>query len=685
MMSVQEQIQAEEERRRRAAAQQAPPAPVTATGLGKAAATGLRSGTEAIPATGGDVPSLAGRGAGWAAGKVGLDPEAAKESVETTVKGLISPGTLITKALQMAGAISPETAARITSVQAPTSADVANVTDPAVSAISPTAQEVTRHVPQNPAEEYTSTVTSLAPAALAPGSIWSRLARVLGGGTAIEGAGQATRALAPEYEDAARIVAGLLAGGTQALAEGRSAAATRGALERVGTTPEAVARVKELLAAQGMTSEDIASKMRDLGGEAMPIDIEGGTNFRQEAQKIQAAGGEGRGIIDPLLRAREAGKNRRLMENVTSAVGPEVQRQDVLAALKDRAQALSPKYDEAHAQQVKPVETQGIIDAIDSEMASTKAKGKLGVLQDIRDSLNLKDSGELDPSSEGLHSARKAIDEQLYDRDGNVRKDLAPEVAGTLKHYRKQIDAALGEANPALKEVDVQRAQIGDEERAFKQGGKLYRTDDKALSPVEFERTYNKMSPGEQARLLDGVNRETWKQLGISSNNLVQLKSVLKGDGKWNHQKLATVVGEEKASALMQALERETAFNESYNKIVQGSKTAETLPEGQQRPSFGKAVVNAGPDVIASSVVGGPYAGGAVAGSHLKRYLTELMSSRGSKPNDAALARMLSTTRPDEIANMMKVANDTRGPVVPQALLTALMARRQDLEERKDQ
>lgn len=683
MTPEQERAQAEAELAAVEAKLQQPQAPVTAAGLGKAAATGLRSGTEAIPATGGDVPSLIGRGAGWAAGKVGLDPEAAKESTETTVKGLISPGTIITKALQMAGVISPETAATITSVQAPTSQDVAKVTDPAVSAISPTAQEVTRHIPKNTAEEYTQTISSLAPAALAPGSFWARLARVLGGGTAIEGAGQATRALAPEYEDAARVVAGLLAGGTQALVEGRSAAATRGALERVGTTPEAVARVKELLAAQGMTPDDIANKMREFGGEAMPLDT--GPNLRQEAQQIQAAGGQGRGVIDPLLRAREAGKNRRLMENVTSTVGPEVQRQDVLAGLKDRAQALSPEYDAAHAQQVKPVETQSIADDLESEMAKAKGKGKLGVLKSIRDSLNLKDSGELDPSSEGLHEARKAIDEQLYDNKGNVREDLAPEVAGTLKHYRKQIDDALGGANPAIKEVDTQYAQIGKEGRAYKQGEKLYRTDDKALSPVEFERTYNTMSPGEQARLLDGVNRETWKQLGISSNNLVQLKSVLKGDGKWNHQKLSTVIGEEKASALMQALEREATFNESYNKIVQGSKTAETQTGQQERPGFFKSAVNAAPDVVATSMVGGPYAGTLAATSHLKRYLVDLMTSRGTKPNDAALARMLSTTRPDEIANLMKVAGDTRGPVVPQALLTALMARRQDVEERKDQ
>lgn len=668
------------------------PAPVTATGLGKAALTGTRSGIEALPAAATDIADIAGRGAGWAADKVGVDGKSFGEGVTGVVQGALNPGAKIVRIMQATGIIDDAKAAQLLSVYAPGSTDIRGATDATVSAlpeaVSKPVTDITRHVPQNTAEAYTDTTASFLPSMLVPGSAVAKIARPFVAGGAVETAGQAAHQLAPEYEEATRIVAGLLVGGADALVSGRSSGATRSALERVGSSPEAMAKVKDMLTAQGMSPEDVASRMRDLGLGSMPMDVS--PNFRQEGQRIQAAGGEGRSIIDPLLRQREAGKNARLEGDVTGAVGPEVQRVDVLAGLKDRATEQGAQYKAAHQGQTQPVETAPIIDEIDSEIASTKAKGKLGVLKSIRDSLHLKDSGEIDPSSEGLHGARKAIDEQLYDVNGNVRTDLSPEVAGTLKHYRQQIDAALGEANPQIKGVDTGFKQIKDEGRAFRTGERLYRTDEKALSPVEFKRTYDVMEQGAKDRLLEGVNRETWKQIGISANDLVQLKSILKGSGKWNHQKLATVIGEDKTAALMQALEREATFNETYNKVVQGSKTAESTPPASTRPSALAAAGKALPEMAGASYVGGPAAAGGVALSHLKRYLSELMASRGGgvTPENGPMARMLTSTRPDDLAQAMKIFENKSaapGDISQRAVLDALLARRQDVEGTKGQ
>ncbi len=70
-----------------------------------------------------------------------------------------------------------------------------------------------------------------------------RAARVAIPTAATETAGQVTRQLAPEYEDAARLVAGILSGGGQALAEGGLRLSS--GLKKLDTTPGGMSRVKQ--------------------------------------------------------------------------------------------------------------------------------------------------------------------------------------------------------------------------------------------------------------------------------------------------------------------------------------------------------------------------------------------------------------------------------------------------------
>ena len=129
----------------------------------EAGASGLRSGIEGMIGMGGDLPALAGKGAGWVAGKLGAGEDLQSSlaaNVETTTAG---PGRILLKALQLAGVITPEQAASAQAVMQPTSTDVASVTDPLVSAVSPEAQAATRMQPGNAAERMAFTGGSLLP------------------------------------------------------------------------------------------------------------------------------------------------------------------------------------------------------------------------------------------------------------------------------------------------------------------------------------------------------------------------------------------------------------------------------------------------------------------------------------------------------------------------------------------
>jgi hypothetical protein len=527
------------------------------------------------------------------------------------------------------------------------------------------------------------TVGQFAGTAFLPGGAMSRVARPFVAAAGTEAAGAA---VPEEYENVARLVAGMVLGG--GIARGERSFRERSALRIIGTTPAAANRVKQLLIDQGMTAEEATARMRALGPEATLMDV--GPITRQEAQQIHATPGPGRGVIDPMLRERERGANRRLETDVTTAVGPELQRTDILQALKDRAAALSPEYKAAHAAQEKPVETQGIVDAIDSDLAVVKSPETANALKRIRKSLHLPDGKkdpqtgevtyELDPSSEGLHEARKAIDNVLYDSQGRPR-DVGADTARRLNDYRRQIDEALGEAGP-IKEVDVKRAQIGKEERAFTRGEEIYETPRGSPSTVEFQRTWDAMTPGERGHVLSGVNVETWRQLNISANDRVKLQTLLKGEGKLTQQRLASVVGEDKAQALMDALGREKTFQETYNKVVQGSKTGETVSR-KGGGGIVQAAAQALPEVAAVGAAGGPWAALASAGSNARRIGWDILSHRAATGRDAEVAKLLITQRPDDIARAMQIMQE-RGSVLPPAIVTALLARQQDTARRKE-
>jgi hypothetical protein len=281
---------------------------------------------------------------------------------------------------------------------------------------------------------------------------------------------------------------------------------------------------------------------------------------------------------------------------------------------------------------------------------------------------------QLDPSSEGLHAARKAIDNELYDARGRPKQTLGREEAGTLRHFRQRIDQALSQVGP-IKAVDADFAQIGKEQRAFDTGRQTLRAGDDALSPVEFSETWDSMSPGEREHVLSGINTDVWRKLGTSANDLVKLREILKGEGKWNSEKLATVIGPEKTDALWHAIERESTFRDTYQKVVQGSKTAESGGGAtQRRPGLRGALT----DIAIGYGVGG--AGGATgaAASHIRRFLSDL-ASPGAGPGDAGLARLLTSEDPEAIARAIEIVKQQRS-AAPQGMLSALLARKAQVD-----
>jgi hypothetical protein len=165
--------------------------PMTLGGAAAATATGLRGAIEGIPGAIGDIPEMAGRAMGWALPTApGENRADVIERVGELARQTATPLSTIVTALQRAGIIGGDTAETTRSIVAPTSKDVASVTDPAVEAVSPAAQKFTRHVAGNPLEKGMETLGGMLPAAASSGSALQRIARVLfpTAGTEIGGA-----------------------------------------------------------------------------------------------------------------------------------------------------------------------------------------------------------------------------------------------------------------------------------------------------------------------------------------------------------------------------------------------------------------------------------------------------------------------------------------------------------------
>jgi hypothetical protein len=611
-----------------------------------------------------------------------------------------------------------------------TSPEVTAAADDAVKAVLPqggvdAVKDITQHEPQGLPEEIAQTAGEFAPALVSPGGPGKIVEGLLPKAApaavkaatkaatnlaapvaATEGAGQATRAIAPEYEDAVRLVVGFASGAGSLKGGGKPNFMTRRALNKIsGAGPEAAQAVVEKLVASGMTSEQAAARMKELGVDATPMDVN--TSLRQEGQQAMVRGGEGRVILDDKLRDREVQANKRLQPDIRANVGPEVDRLGTLQVLKDRAAEVGGKYDAAHAAQTAPGDLGPLDSKIGTLMKETKDNELLGKLSQLRDKLRgekppapakqtfyppkpqaAAQAAPLETGSGPMHEIRKAIDSMLYDHQGKPR-DLGGNTGRVLKDLRKDLDTEIGNANPDVKALDEQFSQVKKEETAFKTGEELLDKDRSTLSPDEFQRTYDAMTPGEQTHIRKGMTREIDRLTGVNINDRVKLKNLIAGDdpASWNFGKIKTVIGEDGANKLMKALEREATFSETYQKVVQGSKTAESLPpRGNGKRTIGRAAVDAAPEVIASGVIS-PAAGASVAVSHLRSFIRERLAGSGtdgmSPEVNAQVARLLSSNRGDDLVELARLlqrgGNPTSGNVV-----RALQGRQEDVSTRKE-
>lgn len=529
-----------------------------------------------------------------------------------------------------------------------------------------------KYQPQTPEEQLVSTGIQFLPALYGGGGplATKMLTRVAGPMAATEGAGEIAHNVAPDLEPAVRLLAGVLTAG-RPLAPTRELAAAADALN---VSQGGVRALADMLRKTGMPEAELRAKLGELGVDANLMDANPGV--LQAGQQIYSKGGVGRDVLAETLTARDRQGAGDTQVSLRRNLGPEVNETATLDALQQRLSDLGEQQRQAaRSGQTQPADVSSIVQEIDTRLATEKSPEVRRALEQMRDQLHIKKTAPTQPdvtetASEPILSTRQAIDESLYDASGQLKAGIGRKEKQARLDVRSKINEQLDVANPTLRAKDAEIEAAAKEKQAYGTGrDDVISKGGKTASPEEFAQVWDKMSTGERQTALKGLTRTIDEIVGTTGNDRVALKKIITGEGKWNHQKIAQVIGEEKAADLMRTLERQSVFQNTKNKVMENSKTAETTVPDTDPASIALAR-KAAKFGAGGGVVGGPVGAGlgmlaagvdSALGGFGQRHLANL---RGD------LSRLISSGAVDEVLRARDLADRTRG-LTTQRLLGA--------------
>ncbi|WP_187969225.1 hypothetical protein [Aquibium microcysteis] len=467
------------------------------------------------------------------------------------------------------------------------------------------------------------------------------------------------------------------AGGLVAPAAGQAAGAAyraasdwlarRGVSRLAGMTPKAVSDLVRAMDADGISPAAARQRLAEMGPDAMMADL--GPNLQQTAAGLVAAPGPSRAIVQGAIRGRDAGANRRILSALDDTLGPAGIPSQIDDTIRSGQRALSPEYEAAFAN-ARRVETQPIADTLDSLAVNLRGEAQSAV-QGVRRMLNVTGTDQLDPNPYTLFQVRQAIDGMLDGAtDGNVRR--------ALSGARQQIDETLRQSVPGIKGVDAKFAELARQREALERGQTFLDSGRTAPRPQELASEFRQgaLPRGEMVgpsavplRLREGARAEIDRIVGTNANDRVALQRIVKGDGDWNRQRLATLFGQDKADRIIKVLDNERAFAETGDFVTRNSATAARTEavralNGPRQQGFG---------VREGYMSGGTPGAVRSAGLRSIERIAQALTQGSREANNASLAR--GVTGRDEIANALlgmnppRFANPSQIDAITRALL----------------
>ncbi len=410
--------------------------------------------------------------------------------------------------------------------------------------------------PQTTAGKYAHTIGEFAPAAVGglPGLGRRFLGRAAVPAVASEAAGQAAESIAPGAEPYAR-VAGALGG---AAIGPRIAAAMRPAVPDMSRRASGIMREA--------VNAPAAQRLGELGPEGMLLDVS--PSALGTAQGVVTKPGRGRDVLVDALEARHRGREGRLLTDADTALGEAVPPRSVATELERQNRMLGPDYTRVKGG-AAPVDLSDLSLQINNALPTLRGKPQKALAAVKR----MIDGNVL--SAQETHNIRRALDDVIQSENiGSFERTL-------LTDARTVVDNQLASAAPGIKALDETFAARAGQREALESGGDILGSGKTALYPEELAAQRQAMSGGERVAQRIGARSEIDRIMRTTANDLTALRRVVKGEGDWNRAKLAEVFGEAEANRIISSVDREAAFNDAYNKVVQNSQTAQRQQASQ--------------------------------------------------------------------------------------------------------
>jgi hypothetical protein len=222
-----------------------------------------------------------------------------------------------------------------------------------------------------------------------------------------------------------------------------------------------------------------------------------------------------------------------------------------------------------------------------------------------------------------LHKVKGELDNVIeYDQPGlGVPAGALTRQQGALKQMRGAINSTLEDQVPGYANANAVSAALAKRGEAVNLGTQYLGNGKTTASPDRFAAAFDPLSQGEKIAFAKGSRGEVERLLGVKANNLQALRGELQGEGGWNTDKIGTVHGVPAANDLVNTVDRNLKFRDTYNKIVENSQTAQRTAAAREMkpdPSSETPLVNPNMSMTGLLATGAKKGASAVVNALLK-------------------------------------------------------------------
>lgn len=323
----------------------------------------------------------------------------------------------------------------------------------------------------------------------------------------------------------------------------------------------------------------IPQRLSDLGPDSAIADL--GPNMQAQAAAIATQPGNGMGVITDFMRRRAEAARGRISGQIDQTLGPSRPIPSIQAAIEQQMENLGPRYTQALQSAQRAPDVTQLAQRLDGNIQLLRGAAQRAA-RDARAMLNETGTNNLTRSPEVLFEARKALDAQIaVETNANAGR--------VLSNIRRDIDAELARVVPDIKRVDADYAELARQRDALQRGTQVMDNGKEAMAPQTWDEMMRGSTRAQNARLSEGARAEVERIIGTKGSDRVALQQIIKGEGSWNYERLASTFGRDRAEQLFRILQNERTLATTEAQAIAGARTSPLISakadlEQQVRP-----------------------------------------------------------------------------------------------------